>query len=700
MATNPLIFTNLLGQPVVNPSVTSNWQFDSTTETRFVAQHDVILISAFEAGPANIVAPYVTAQEIRATYDPANTHSLPTELVSYLKSPSGDPNVRGAYRIFVVRIGQPTAAHLTLQSSAPANVLVYTAASEGTGPNGISLEVANGTLTGKRITRRFREQTLILDNLRTALALSYTGNATAATLTLTRTGEVTNRLQTVLTGASDGSIPLDLDLTTDQFATISQLATYINGQNGYSARVDTYAAPLMPTSGLDAITAQTIRTPIALNIQYTGTGSGCTLTVTDTAFTTAVTGGPGGENLTLDLTAIGTDTLGELVAYIDGLTPYTCTLGPNADREIAVTTRLANVAGQDIRTAAYNLNAKPGAMRYVTTAVLGSIVHAFNTLDDLGMMTRVVGMTAAPANMAQTFLTGGTNPAPTASDWEVGLQALADEAMVGGLLFPVSSDPVVKNMMEAWVLEQFTTYGNSFRAFVATPDFTTAADAKSEAAGYNSEIMTLCFQATLSNDSTPTVPVELPPLYLAAMTCGMAAGAVTPQPITWAPLRVRGLPKRAKYAFAQREDLSANGLMIAVAEPGRGTLLGIAVTTALSPKRPERMLSESMQKDVILQRVRAALYPLLPSAASEAFLPIAAGVTRGVLLALQRENIITQGRDAQGRILPAFKPPHISIQAGQMRVVLQVYIGGEIDHIDVQGTFGYQTFDIIVAPGA
>jgi hypothetical protein len=608
--------------------------------------------------------------------------------------------VRGAYKIWVIRIGQPTEAKLTLQSSVPANVAVYTSATQGATPNGISLEVATGSIIGKRLTRRFGTQTLVMDNLRTALAIGYTGNAASATLTLTRTGDRTVRLQTALTGATDGSIPLDLDLTVDQFSTISQLATYLNGQNGYSARVDTYAAPLLPTYELDTVTAQTLRTPQALVLQYVGTGVACSLTVTDTALTTSVTAGPGGENLTLDLTAIGTDTLAELVAYLDSLPAYTCTLGANADREMAVTTRLTNVAGQDIRTAPYPLLAKPGAMRFVTTALLGAIIHAVSTLDTLGSLVRVVGATAAPANMAQTFLSGGTNPPPTAQDWNVALDVLAQESLAGGLLFPVSTDGMVKNMVFAWMLEQFTTYGNSFRAFAATPDNTSDDTALAEVAGYNSEMMDLAHMATISNDSTASTVVELPPIYFAAMACGMAAGAVTPAPITWAPLRVRGLPQRSKRSKAQKEMLSASGLLIATEEPGRGTLVGLAVTTSLSQQRPQRMLSESMQKDVILQRVRAALFPLLPHAAYEGFLPIIAGVVRGVLMALQRENIITQGKDAQGRILPAYKPPHVSIKGGTMLVALMVWIGGEIDHIDVLGTFGYQTFELVLTPGA
>lgn len=63
-----------------------------------------------------------------------------------------------------------------------------------------------------------------------------------------------------------------------------------------------------------------------LTIRYVGAGSACSATISGGTLTTTVTGGPGGENLNIDLTAAAYNTIAELVAYIDGLAAYTATI--------------------------------------------------------------------------------------------------------------------------------------------------------------------------------------------------------------------------------------------------------------------------------------------------------------------------------------------------------------------------------------
>jgi len=60
-----------------------------------------------------------------------------------------------------------------------------------------------------------------------------------------------------------------------------------------------------------------------LTIAYVGAGSACSLTISATQLTTSVTGGPGGENLSI--TFADYRSLLEIVAYINSLAAYTCT---------------------------------------------------------------------------------------------------------------------------------------------------------------------------------------------------------------------------------------------------------------------------------------------------------------------------------------------------------------------------------------
>ena len=54
--------------------------------------------------------------------------------------------------------------------------------------------------------------------------------------------------------------------------------------------------------------------PSMLNLKYTGTGTAATLTISGNLLTTTVTGGPGGENLSLDLTSADYASFRQLVS--------------------------------------------------------------------------------------------------------------------------------------------------------------------------------------------------------------------------------------------------------------------------------------------------------------------------------------------------------------------------------------------------
>jgi hypothetical protein len=95
----------------------------------------------------------------------------------------------------------------------------------------------------------------------------------------------------------------------------------------------------------------------ALVIQYVGAGSAATMTIAGHTLTTTITGGPGGENLSIDLTNASYDTLSELVSYIDGLAAYTTTLGTGPfTMGASLSAELGRTYAVDIRTAAHTAN--------------------------------------------------------------------------------------------------------------------------------------------------------------------------------------------------------------------------------------------------------------------------------------------------------------------------------------------------------
>jgi Phage tail sheath protein subtilisin-like domain len=295
-----------------------------------------------------------------------------------------------------------------------------------------------------------------------------------------------------------------------------------------------------------------------------------------------------------------------------------------------------------------------------------------------------------PVNLAQTFLAGGTNPPPTVQDWLNGLDVITRQDLVGGLVFPVTTDPIMQDAVNAWVSEQHTNAGKAFRGFYAPPDFTSTEDAKSMAMGLNSTLAAMIPQAIIAASGA----TEQQPLYPVACYCGAAAGALPTQPVTRLVVRARGLPDRAKFSKAMREDLLNNGVAVLEEVRGVGVRVSLAITTSLSQDRIDRMLSESMARDVIDQRIRAHVEPLIPHWAMWDFMPQVKGSVFNALTTLETDGIISKGRDANGRILPAWLPIQVSIHAGTMKITVHVFLGGEIDHINVNGTLSYQQFEI------
>jgi hypothetical protein len=92
----------------------------------------------------------------------------------------------------------------------------------------------------------------------------------------------------------------------------------------------------------------------AFTLQYTGTGTAATATISGNHLTTAVTGGPGGENLNLDLTNSAYDSISELVATINGRSGYTSAKDANC-QGAAHSIALADITGQAIKTSAYTV---------------------------------------------------------------------------------------------------------------------------------------------------------------------------------------------------------------------------------------------------------------------------------------------------------------------------------------------------------
>jgi hypothetical protein len=173
-----------------------------------------------------------------------------------------------------------------------------------------------------------------------AFALSYTGADAQCTYTV-----AANVLTTQIGGAGTH---MSFDLTLAQYDTLGELIAAIDAESDYTCTIDAGALASWPSTGLVAIAAQDIQAG-PHNATWTG------------------------EGMSLDLTHADYNTVGEVVAHINGLADYTCTIDAEGQTGWASTGLVAAVA-QDIKTGVFAQDWTGTDISYDLTA------GAYNTL--------------------------------------------------------------------------------------------------------------------------------------------------------------------------------------------------------------------------------------------------------------------------------------------------------------------------------
>lgn len=89
----------------------------------------------------------------------------------------------------------------------------------------------------------------------------------------------------------------------------------------------------------------------AFTVQYTGTGTAATFAISGNHLMTTITGGPGGENLNLDLADASYDSISKVIATLNGRGVYVATLNPTCIGSVH-SIALADVSSQNIKSPA------------------------------------------------------------------------------------------------------------------------------------------------------------------------------------------------------------------------------------------------------------------------------------------------------------------------------------------------------------
>lgn len=284
-----------------------------------------------------------------------------------------------------------------------------------------------------------------------------------------------------------------------------------------------------------------------IEIQYTGAGSAATLTISGATLaaktlTTSVTGGPGGEALSI---ALNGKTIKDIVDLISANAAYTVTL-KNASGSVVPATDLDVVTAIDILTTAQSL--------YRNLKELEDIINSESELISALAIQNVAGI---PQVSAKAFLSGAVKGASATSDfsagfaaslskqWNVCVPAISRDAagdITDGLTDPSSAYDVdaviaaldthlrlrgnIKNKREALAIcgHRDSTIQNSYDVSQATA----------------SELIQLCVEDVLVSGADSNLEWKFPHVQ-AGLMAGIRLGTEVGEPLTNKLLNCNGI---------------------------------------------------------------------------------------------------------------------------------------------------------------
>jgi hypothetical protein len=314
-----------------------------------------------------------------------------------------------------------------------------------------------------------------------------------------------------------------------------------------------------------------------MQIQYTGTGSACALTIDGTSIRTVVTGTPA-DGLTLNYSEFAT--LADLITFVHSHPSYSCTAVTR--NPYTITPRdLDYVSAQAIKAAAYDVFAK--LYRVVEW------VNVNSALVTATLPTSIIAM-SPPDVISETAFTGGTRGVSTNAAFSSGLDLLK-RLRVNQVVSLISDDLTGEGFGSTATFtttgintEQHATYCTSTVGKNERHAFIGMAGTKTEVLDYaaltlNSFNACLVAQRPLCLNSAGEV-VEMPEWALAVIAAGARAGSELGEPLTWKYLNIYGLSQDASWdPLVDGDAMVLGGVLMAEEVPGKGYRWVKGVTT-------------------------------------------------------------------------------------------------------------------------
>lgn len=302
------------------------------------------------------------------------------------------------------------------------------------------------------------------------------------------------------------------------------------------------------------------------SLQYIGAGSACSLTIDPVGnLVTAVTGGPGGENLSIDLTSF--DTVANLVAAINANAVYSAVLLGDGAYKVSELDKVVIGDAVSIMTA------------YVVKGILKAVTDWFNNSSSYISAALSSGaVRRIPANDADyVFLTGGSEGGtPVQQDWQDALDqicARVDASLIGVM----TANAAVHAAVSSHVSYMSSVDGrNERQACVGAADGDSKSTKLAATQAINNALVGYAGTELKRYDKVGQL-LTWGGLYKAAEILGMASGNA----ITFAPTNkmINAVGVKELYSNTDKNDYIKGGVMVSAPSPLGGIRVVRSVTT-------------------------------------------------------------------------------------------------------------------------
>lgn len=250
------------GQSIRKPGSYSKSSVDNTAGRELTDNGSLFLIGEADLGAPGDVEGIqrFTASQLNDLIAKYGSGPLVDCAIAAVRAPSISPGIAGADEVLVWKTNSSTQASKNLLNGASAAVLVVKDRFWGALGNQISITIANGSSANQKaltIKRNDIIESLGENDAVAQLSIQYTGSGSAASATISGATPNAKILATVCTGDAGSNLSLNLS----NFASMSELASYIDNLANYSATLlNTQSGSVKSPTELDNVTIADIKT--------------------------------------------------------------------------------------------------------------------------------------------------------------------------------------------------------------------------------------------------------------------------------------------------------------------------------------------------------------------------------------------------------------------------------------------------------